>query len=346
MVKCFRHVKGAALVFQMRTSATQVCSSLLGRNLFKWYTLVEDECCLLLSCRSALPKIWRKEDLRIRKLIAASDYSRVSKDQLKSRMLDDVLQATVAIVPTMADVLATIPELNGSAGDKRVKIIAYLESKLIYILDYLTSLRTSPLVMQLFQTIEVGFPWRTRHSACCPELPFPPFKFLYPQAGVVFLILLATRNYVQVVLYAPIQANGIRIERLELESKFDEHIAYEMCRGYAAIEDEFGDDLSYLLSCLRPMSVAGFSCPRELQRWYWHKLAHFERLGAKYVEPVRRYLSVVWDMPELLTVSFESWKQTPLENRTTALTADDIDMAGKIVVTTSDSEPSEETDME
>jgi hypothetical protein len=346
MIKTFRHVEGAALIFQRQSTATQICSSILGRNLFKWYTLIEDECCLLLSCHSALPKKWRREDLRIRKLIAASDYSRVSTDQLQSRMLDDVLQAITAIVPTMADVVATIPTLNGLTGDKRVKTIIYLESKLIYILDYLTTLRTSRLVMHLFQTIEVGFPWKTRHSACCPELPFPPFRFIYPEAGVVFITFLALCNYVQVVLYAPIQANGIRIERLEVESKYGEYLALEMCRGYAAIEDEFGDDLTYLLPCLRPLSVAGFSCPRELQKWYWHKLAHFELLGSKYVEPVRQYLSVVWGMPELLTMGFESWKQTPLESQITALSADEIDMARKIFVTTGGSESAGETDEE
>ena len=261
----------------MRTNATQLCSSVLGRNLFKWYTLIEDECCLLLSCRSAIPRTWRQEDIQMRRLIAVSDYARVSKDRLQSRMVDDVLQATLAVCPIMADALATIPELNESTGDKRAKIIARLEFKLIYILDYVESLKTSALVKQLLRTVEVGFPWKTRHSACCPALPFPPFRFLYPPAGMIFICLQAIRNYVQTVLYPPIKANGVRFERLEVESEFDENHAYEMCRAYAAIEDEFGDDPSCLLSCFRPLSVAGFSCPMELREWYWHKLIHFEQ---------------------------------------------------------------------
>ena len=346
MVKCFRHVKGAALIFQLRTDATRLCSTVLGRNLLKWYNLVEDECCLLLCCRSALPKTWRQEDLRIRRLLAASEYSQVPKDQLQSRILDDVLQATLIIIPSMADAIATIPELDESTGDERAKIIVYLESTLIYILDHVATLRASRLVMQLLQTIEVGFPWRTKHSVCCPDLPFPPFQFLYPPAGMVFICLQAIRNYVQVILYPPIKANGVRIEKLELESEFDEYHAYEMCRAYAAIEDEFGHNSSCLLSCFRPLSVAGFSCPREIRSWYWHKLVHFEQVCPKYVEPVRRYLSVVWGMPELLTQGFESWIKTPLENRMISLTAIDIDQAAKIVVTASDSEDSEETDTE
>ena len=163
---------------------------------------------------------------------------------------------------------------------------------------------------------------------------------------MVFICLGAIRNYVLTVLYPPIKANGIRIEKLELESEFDEHNAYEMCRAYAAIEDEFDEDPSCLLSCFRPLSVAGFSCPRELRDWYWHKLVHFERLNYKYVEPVRRYLSVVWGMPELLTQGFESRKQTSLENPNITLTADDIDTAAKTVVAAGDCERSEETDTE
>jgi hypothetical protein len=339
-------VKGAALIFQKRTNATEFCSSVLGRNLFKWYNLIEDECCLLLCDRSALPKSWRHEDLRIRKLIAMDDYSRVSKDQLQSRILDDVLQATLTVIPSMIDAIATIPELNRSVGNKRAKTILYLESKLIYIFDHVITLKNSRLVKELLQTIEVGFPWKTRHSTCCPQLPFPPFRFLYPPGGMVFICLQAIRNYVQTVLYPPLKANGVRIEKLELESEFDEHNAYEMCRAYAAIEDEFGDDPSCLLSCFRPLSVAGFSCPQELRRWYWHKLAHFERLDPKYVEPVRRYLSVMWGMSELLTMDFESSKLTSLENPMITLTVEDIDTAAKIVITTDDSERSEETDTE
>jgi hypothetical protein len=244
----------------------------------------------------------------------------------------------------MADAIATIPALNGSVGEKRAKTIVYLESKLIYIFNHVVTLKNSQLVKQLLQTIEVGFPWKTRHSTCCPPLPFPPFRFLYPPAGMVFICLQAIRNYVQTILYPPLKAHGVRIEMLELESEFDELNSYEMCRAYAAIEDEFGDDSSRLLSCFRPMSVAGFSCPQELRSWYSHKLAHFERIGPKYVEPVRRYLSVMWGIPELLTMDFETWKQTSLENPMMALTVNDIDTAAKIVVIAGDSDRSEDSD--
>ena len=191
-------MSGAAQIFQSRTNATNLCSSLLGRHLFKWYSRIEDECCLWLSCRGALPQSWRQEDFRIRKVIAASEYSRVSKDRLQLRILDDALQATANIIPTMADALSTISELNHAMGAKRAETIAHLDSTLIYILDYVESLRNSPLFKPLIQTLEVGFPWKTRHSTCCPELPFPPFRFTYPPGGVVFICLQAIQLYVHV----------------------------------------------------------------------------------------------------------------------------------------------------
>ena len=193
-------MSGAAQIFQTQTNATQLCSSSLGRHLFKWYSLIEDECCLLLSCRGALPPTWRQEDFRIRKLIAASEYPLLSKDELRLRILDDVLQATLDIITAMADGLSTVPELNRATGDRRAEIIAHLESTMIYIINYVHSLRNSQLVMPLIQTFEVGFPWKTKHSTCCPDLPFPPFRFAYPPAGMIFICLEAIRLYVTVHL--------------------------------------------------------------------------------------------------------------------------------------------------
>ena len=136
---------------------------------------------------------------------------------------------------------------------------------------------------------------------------------------------------------------GIQVERLERECEFDEYIAHELCRGYAAIEDLHGGDLTYLLSCFWPLSVAGFALPRQLLDWYWHKMAHFEQLAPTYVEPVRKYVGVLWGIPELLTQGFE--KLLPKENRATALTPDDIDAAVTVILVASESGPSAEIDV-
>jgi hypothetical protein len=204
MVKCFRHVNGAAQIFQTRTNATQLCSSSLGRQVFNWYRLIEDECCLILSCRGALPTAWRQEHFRIRKIISVAEHKLLPTEQLQGRILEDVLQATLDILPAMADALATIPDLKRSTGDERAKIIARLEKKMVYILDYVESVRTSRLVAPLIQTVEVGFPWQTKHATCCPDLPFSPFRFVHPQAGIIFVCLEAIHLYVQVCHPPPV----------------------------------------------------------------------------------------------------------------------------------------------
>jgi hypothetical protein len=165
---------------------------------FKWYSLIEDECCLLLSCRGALPPAWRQEHFRIRKILAVAEQNILATGPLQIRRLEDVLQATLDIIPAMADALATIPDLKRSTADERTKLIAKLEKKIVYILDYVESLRTSHLVASLIQTVEVGFPWQTRHSMCCPDLPFSPFRFVHPVAGMIFICLHAIHLYVQV----------------------------------------------------------------------------------------------------------------------------------------------------
>jgi hypothetical protein len=67
-------------------------------------------------------------------------------------------------------------------------------------------------------------------------------------------------------------------------------------------------------------------------------MAHFERLAPTYVEPVRRYVSVLWGIPELSTMGFES--SLPSENRISAMTPD---AAETVVLIGSDSGASPET---
>ena len=72
-------------------------------------------------------------------------------------------------------------------------------------------------------------------------------------------------------------------------------------------------------------------------------MAHFERLAPTYVEPVRKYVGVLWGIPELLTKGFENL--LPKENRITALTSDDIHAAAMVILVASESETSEEIDV-
>lgn len=76
--------------------------------------------------------------------------------------------------------------------------------------------------------------------------------------------------------------------------------------------------------------MAGLTCPLETRIWLWHKLAHFEELGYLSFEPVRRQLSVQWDMPQLLTGGFTGWKERVPGGTVKVLDDDDIDVMVKI----------------
>ena len=296
-------------------------------------------CCLLLACHTNLPRTWRNEEVRVREYLASIEYPLLSEDRLNARLVDDIFQELWRVVPHIIDTLAAIPQLKTLNGDTRANVIDQLETNLLHVRRTLEDLIMSSRFTKLVETIETGFPWLSRHSECCPDLPFPPFRFLFPQAGTLRLSVLSLRNYLRVILYGPIRASGVVIEELELDCKFTEDYAYEICRSFAAIEDEFGEDMAPLMSCFYTLVMAGFTCPEELRMWLWHKLAHFEEYGLRHMDMVKKNLSVVWGMPELLTQSFNSWKQRPLENRVEVLNADVIDDAAKIMAIVDEPEP-------
>ena len=264
----------------------------------------------------------------MRQELARTELPHLEKDERKARLLDDLWQETWAILPHFADVLATIPELKVLKGLKRLEVELQIKMDMLYIQNSLKELTESSRASEILKITEIGMAYQTRHSQCCPPLPFPACTIEFPPAGILQLAFLSLHNYLQLILYAPLREAGLRIESLEKESETVEFYAFEICRTFAAIEDAFGEDLSVLSTCFHSLSMAGFSCTPKLRMWLWHKLAHFEELGRQYVEPVKKNLSVVWDMPELLTMGFGLRK--PLEKKK-ILSADDIELAAKIV---------------
>jgi hypothetical protein len=87
----------------------------------------------------------------------------------------------------------------------------------------------------------------------------------------------------------------------------------ELCRTYAGVEDLFYDTPEDLLPCFSALVTASFFCPKYLREWLWYKLAHLETLTAYTCEPVKKRLSVYWDMPELVIDGFAGWKADPPE---------------------------------
>ena len=131
---------------------------------------------------------------------------------------------------------------------------------------------------------------------------------------------------------APVREAGLRIETLEkvFESEREDKWAYDLCHTFAAVEEACGDDINTLLPSYYALVIAGFLCSEELRPWLWYKFAHFEKSGHRYVEPVKKNLSNLWGVPELLSQSFDMWKSIPLEKRRDVLNPDVIELTSRM----------------
>jgi hypothetical protein len=268
------------------------------------------------------------EDIRVRRELTRVEYPQLSQEQRKARQVDDLWQETLALVPYLADVLSTIRELKDLQGQKLITTLFQLEKDLLDVYRQWKTLSESSSVSQITQVVEINpalYPYK--HQKCCPPPPITPYRFNYPPGGILKLSLLSIHNYILLMHYSPIRDIGVRIDTLEDEYEKIDDYAYEICRGYTAVEDEFEvDDSAPLIGCLGPLINVGFVCPQELRPWLWHKLAHFDRCGP-YIKVMKKNISVFWGLPELLTEGFEFWKASPLENRKSYLKIDDIEVA-------------------
>ena len=165
-----------------------------------------------------------------------------------------------------------------------------------------TDLRSRRMLFELCSRKDT-FNLTSAHITCCPPLPFIPYVLQFPPAGYLRLYLLSLQNYLH-VLVEPV----LRPESTDKDSS----LAYEMCRTFAGIEIAFDRDA--LLPCFSSLALAGLSCPINVRMWFWYKLAHFEELGQFTIEPIKKVLSVLWEMPDLVAEGFGPWKVGPPEH--------------------------------
>ena len=164
------------------------CSTALGRSLLEWYCNIEDHCCLLLASKCLLPKTWRLENIRVRQELTLDELPHLSRDERKARLLDDLWQETWAIVPHMADVLATIPTLKAMNGPKLLDVELQIKMDMLYIQNRLKELTDSARVSDFLTLTEIGVTYQTRHSQCCPPLPFSACALEFAPAGILRLL--------------------------------------------------------------------------------------------------------------------------------------------------------------
>src|ERR1700726_2842518 len=151
MNKCFRHLEGAAGIMKKVSNPVQLCSTTIGRSLLEWFSSVEDYCCFLAAYKTLLPITWREENVRKRTEIAQRDYPLLSREERKPRILDDVWQQYLALVPRLADVLVGVVSLKEMEGEERSMKAARLEAQLRAFDKDVRDLLKRPHVLEVLQ---------------------------------------------------------------------------------------------------------------------------------------------------------------------------------------------------
>lgn len=266
--------------------------------------MFEDYYCFATASGKLLPKIWRTENCRIRRTLAQIEDHGGSKDERAARLLDDLWPELYARVTDLSDVLEGISALKTVDESAQSKIMDELRVKFDLFLENFNDFTKSPHVAEVVQSSEAKVKQRSDHAICCPQPPqtFTPHLLQFPPAGYFLLFILCIETYMRAFVYSLLYGE-------ELLDEGGNH-AYELCRTFAGLEYAFGDNQDALIPAFSPLVTAGFTCPPALQKWLWHKLAHFEQCGP-FPGPIKRSLSVYWHMPDLVTEGFGTWKNKP-----------------------------------
>ena len=308
----------------------QYSSTALGRSLLGWYCIIEDYCCLLSAYKPLLPEEWREQNVRIRKILAREDYPRLSTNERKPRLLDDLWAQLLALVSPLIYVVAEIPLLNNLEGAERSKTAIQLGAKLrqfeIDFMAFIKSRHALEVLEQSSYTIS-----QSHHSACCPPLPYAPLVLQYPPAAIFQVVIYSIINYINALVYPPLYARiDSNQEAMGFEGEDFTFYCIEICRTFAGIEDSYHNNPDALFPCFSPMSLtAALTCPPNLRMWMWCKLAHFETLGQFSFEPLKQNLAVLWDAPEILTHGFSPLRWNP-QDKSRISCSDDVDITAII----------------
>ena len=300
-----------------------------------WYWNLEHHSSHVLFRPHILPLSWRIEARRIRHELKEKEYPFLSPEVRYARILDDLLQEAWTIMPAYNEIFLTLAGIKQFYGQGLKDEVRTLEQNISFVWNFLTTLLESPEASSVFEADEVpAESYSSRHALCCPLPPFSSiFRFTYPPAALVKIVLLSTRAYLRSAIYKAARQAGCRIDAFETPNnriRMDE-IVSDICRTFAAIEETFGGYAGALIPVFYPFVTIGFICKRHYRPWYWHKLGHYEELGS-YIDPVKRMVAIFWGMPELLTKGFTSFKIVPLENRREAiLDSASLDEVSKLI---------------
>ena len=115
------------------------------------------------------------------------------------------------------------------------------------------------------------------------------------------------------------------------------YFAYEICRTFAGIENDFADTPAAYIPVFQSLVLARMSCPANVRRWLWHKLVHFEEISTYTARPLKKHLALIWDKPELENEAFKPWVVEPPLQQLKVLTAGEA-APGTLAMVTLDEE--------
>lgn len=289
------------------TDPAQFCSTVVGRCLLEWYIQIEDYCCMLGAYRFLLPLSWRDENVRIRNQIARHDYPRLSGQKRKARILDDVWPQFFAFMPKISDVVHKVPGLKSLVGKYKTETALELDRNIQSFQQTIGDYLKLPNVQEVLQPAQLPNPYISKHASCCPPFPFVPYVMQFPPAGIFRMVTMTINCYIYAVIYPSIQkASTVVDERIQSEGKDLSYYSIEVCRIFAGLEDTLGKGPDSLIPLFTQLVLVTPFCPSELRLWLWYKLVHFENLGMITVDPIKRSLSRLWDMPDITGVCFRN----------------------------------------
>lgn len=296
---------------QKFSDPVQHCSTTVGRVLFELFCTMEDYCCVLAAYKALLPAEWRRENVRIRQLLAHEEYPRVTPEERKPRLLDDLWAQLWALCPALTDIVSTVPLLKTLEGQERIDVAAHLMRELRHFMRDWRGFLASPHVVEiLLPAPSTPLSFCYKHAHCCPPLPFTPELFTFPPAGFLRVKLLCIEMYIRETIYPLLRAE-LGPDEVIVELSDENVTSVEVCRSYAGLEHYYADNPDFNVPCFTPLVLTALSCPPSLRPWLWCKLVHAEDLGLRF-ESIKQNLAQLWDMPEILTEGFSLFQGNSL----------------------------------
>src|SRR5208282_2119182 len=116
------------------------------------------------------------------------------------------------------------------------------------------------------------------------------------------LIIQCLQTWIRFCLYPSLRAElEFEQEVMSLEDQDVTFYSLELCRTFAGIEHQFDHNTAVMFPCFVPMVLAAVSCPPNVRPWILSKLRHFEEQGQICNNSIKKNLSVLWNIPEIVT---------------------------------------------